>query len=64
MISTRNWRRVHDKYSYLHDLQPTTNTLGVIKSRRTRWAGNVARMVKWRDAYVVLVGKHEGKVPL
>ena len=25
---------------------------------------HVARMVKWRDAYVVLVGKHEVKVPL
>jgi len=59
---TGNWMKLHDKY--LRDLQSTTNTLGVIISRRTRWAGHVARMVKWRDAYGVLMRKREGKVPL
>jgi len=33
----------------------------VIKSRRTRWAGRVGRMVERRDIHRVLVGKPEGK---
>jgi hypothetical protein len=33
----------------------------VIKSRRMRWAGHVARMGKRRAVYRVLVGKPEGK---
>ena len=36
----------------------------VIKSRRMRWAGHVARMDEERGAYKVLVGKPEGKRPL
>jgi hypothetical protein len=36
----------------------------MIKSRRMRWAGHVARMVEKRDAYRILVGKREGKKPL
>jgi len=36
----------------------------VIKSRRMRWAGHVARMGKERGVYRVLVGKPEGKKPL
>ena len=36
----------------------------VIKSRRMRWAGNVARMGEERGAYRVLVGKPEGKRPV
>jgi hypothetical protein len=36
----------------------------VIKSRRIRWAGHVARMVEGTGAYRVLVGKPEGKRPL
>jgi hypothetical protein len=35
-----------------------------IKSRRTRWAGLVARMGEGRNMYRVLVGKPEGKRPL
>jgi hypothetical protein len=38
------------------------NTARVIKSRRVRWAGHVART--WKDAYRVLVGKPEGNRPL
>ena len=49
-------RILHDQY--LHDLQSTTDTLEVMKSRRTRWAEHIARMVK--DAYGVLVEKREG----
>ena len=35
----------------------------VIKSRRMRWAGHVARMGEKRGAYRILVGKPEGKKP-
>jgi len=40
------------------------NIVGVIKSRRMRWAGHVALMGERRDVYRVLVGKPEGKTPL
>ena len=40
------------------------NIFRLIKSRRTRWAGHVARMGEWRDVYRVLVRKPEGKRPL
>jgi hypothetical protein len=36
----------------------------VVKSRRMRWAGHVARMGDDRGVYSVLVGKPEGKRPL
>jgi hypothetical protein len=36
----------------------------MIKSRRMRWAGHVARMGKTRNAYRISVGKPEGKGPL
>ena len=35
-----------------------------LKSRRLRWAGHVARMEQSRNAYRVLVGKHDSKRPL
>jgi hypothetical protein len=36
----------------------------MIKSRRMRWAGHVARMGATRNAYRILVGKPEGRRPL
>jgi hypothetical protein len=36
----------------------------MIKSRRMRWAGHVARMKEKRNAYRILVGNPEGKRPL
>jgi hypothetical protein len=36
----------------------------MIKSRRMRWAGHVARMGEKRNAYRILVGNPEGKRPL
>ena len=36
----------------------------MIKSRRVKWAGHVARMGERRDVYRLLVGKPEGKRPL
>jgi hypothetical protein len=39
---TVDWRRLHNKE--LNDLYSSPNIVGVIKSRRMRWAGHVARM--------------------
>jgi hypothetical protein len=42
----------------------TTNIVRVVKSKRMRWAGHVARMRDIRNVHRVLVGKPEGKKPL
>jgi hypothetical protein len=42
----------------------STNINRVIKSRRMRWAVHVACMEEVRNAYIILVGKPEGKRPL
>ena len=44
----------------LNDLYSSLNIVRVIKSRRMRWAGHVARMGEKRRVYRVLVGKSEG----
>ena len=44
-----------------NDLYCSPNIVRVIKSRRMRWAGHVARMGEERGVYRVLVGKPEGK---
>ena len=36
----------------------------VIKSRRLRWAGHIARMQEGRSAFEILTGKPTGKKPL
>ena len=48
----------------LNDLYSSHNIVRVIKSRRLRWAGHVARMDEGRVVHKVLVGKPEGKRPL
>ena len=48
----------------LNGLYYSPNIVRVIKSRRMRWAGHVARMGEERGAYRVLVGKPVGKRPL
>jgi len=58
----REWRRL-DKEE-LNDLYSSPNIVPVIKSRRTRWAGHVARICEERGLYRVLVGKPEGRRPL
>jgi hypothetical protein len=40
------------------------NIIRVIKSRRMKWVGHVARMGEGRGVYRVLVGRPEGKRPL
>jgi len=56
------WRKVHSEE--LNDQYCSPIIVRVIKSRRMRWAGNVARMGERRGVYRVLVGKSEGKRPL
>jgi transcription termination factor 2 len=45
----------------LHNLYSSPNIIRIIKSRRMRWAGHVARMGETRNPYRILVGKSEGK---
>jgi len=59
---TGEWRKLHNEE--LSDLYSLPNIVRVVKSRRMRWAGHVARMGEGRDVHRVLVGKHEGKRPL
>ena len=40
------------------------NIVRVIKLRNMKWAGHVARMLKRRGVYRILVGKPEGKKSL
>jgi hypothetical protein len=56
------WRKLHNEE--LHDLYSSPSIIRIIKSRRMRWAGHVARKGKKRNAYRLLVGKPEGKRPL
>ena len=58
----REWRKVHNEE--LNELYSSPNIFRVIKSRRMRWAGHVARMGETGGVYRVLVGKPEGKKPL
>ena len=59
---TREWRKLHN--DELNVLYCSPNIVRVIKSRRMRWAGHVARMGEGRGVYRILVGKPEGKRPL
>jgi hypothetical protein len=59
---TGEWRKLHiEELNYLYSLP---NIVRVVKSRRMRRAGHVARMVEGRGVHRVLVGKPEGKRPL
>ena len=59
---TGEWRKLHNKG--LSDLYSLPNIVRVVKSRRMRWAGHVARMWEGRGVHRILVGKPEGKGPL
>jgi hypothetical protein len=48
----------------LYALYSSPNIIRVIKSRRLRWAGHVARMGERRGAYGALAGKPEERRPL
>jgi hypothetical protein len=59
---TGEWRRLHNKELYA--LYSSPNIIRVIKSRKLRWTGHVARVGERRGAYRALVGKPEGMRPL
>jgi len=59
---TGEWRKLYDEE--LRDLYSLPNIVCVVKSRRMRWAGHVARMREGRGVHRILVGKPVGKIPL
>jgi hypothetical protein len=59
---TGGWRKLHNEE--LRNLYSSTSIIRIIKSRRMRWAGHVARMGANRNAYRILGGMPEGKRPL
>jgi hypothetical protein len=59
---TGEWRKLHNEE--LRDLYSSPSIIRIIKSRRMRWAGHVARIGGKKNAYRLLVGKQEGKRPL
>jgi hypothetical protein len=54
----RGWRELHNEE--LRDLYSSSSIIRIIKSRRMRWAGQVARMGEKWNVYRLLVGKPEG----
>jgi hypothetical protein len=54
-----SWKKLHN--DELHRLYSSPNIVRVIKSRRMRWAGHVARMGEGKGVYRLLVGRSEGK---
>jgi hypothetical protein len=59
---TGEWRKLHNEE--IRDLYYSPSIIRIIKSRRMRWTGHVARMGAKRNAYRLLVRKTEGKRPL
>jgi hypothetical protein len=58
---TGGWRKLHNEE--LRDLYSSPSIIRIIKSRRMRWVGHVARMGENRNVYRLLVGKPEGRRP-
>jgi hypothetical protein len=59
---TGGWRKLHNEE--LHGLYSSSSIVRVIKSRRMRLAGHVARMGEIRGAYNILVWRPEVRRPL
>jgi hypothetical protein len=57
-----SWRKLRN--DELHSLYSSPNIVRVIKSRRMRWAGHVARKEEGRGIYRTLIGRPGGKRPL
>jgi hypothetical protein len=55
----RSWRKLHN--DELPSLYSSLNIFRMIKSRRMRWVGHVARVGEGRGVYGVLFGRPEGK---
>jgi hypothetical protein len=58
-VVAEGWRRLHNEE--LHNLYASPDIIGLMKSRRTRCAGHVARMGKMRNAYNSLIKNLEVK---
>jgi hypothetical protein len=56
------WRKLHNEE--LDDLYSSPSIIRIMKARRMRWAGYVARMGEKSNAYRLLVGKPERRRPL
>jgi hypothetical protein len=59
---TGGWRKQHNEE--LHGLYSSPSIVRVIKARRMRWAGHVARMGEVRGTYNIFVRRPEGRRPL
>jgi hypothetical protein len=59
---TGEWRNLHNEE--LHDLYSSPSIIRIIKVRRMKWAGHVARLGEKRNAYRLLVGKQEVRRPV
>jgi hypothetical protein len=57
-----DWNKLHNEE--LRDLYSSPSIIRIIRSRRMRLAGHVARMGEKRNAYRLLMGRPEGKRPL
>jgi hypothetical protein len=55
------WRKL--LIEELHNLYFLPSIIRMIKSMRMRWSGHVARIGEKRNAYMILAGKPEGKIP-
>jgi hypothetical protein len=56
------WRKLHNEE--LHNMYCSPSIIRMMKSRRMKWVGHVARMGEKRNAYRILVGEPEGERPL
>jgi hypothetical protein len=59
---TGGWRKLNNEE--LHGLYSSPSIVKVIKARRMRWAGHVARMGEVWGVYNIFVGRPEGRRPL
>jgi hypothetical protein len=59
---TEGWRKLHNEE--LHNLHSSPSIIRIMKLRRMRWAGHVARTGEKRNVYRLLVERPEGKRPL
>jgi hypothetical protein len=57
----QEWRKLHNEK--LHDLYSSPSIIKIVKLRRMRWAGHVARRGEKRDVYRLLVGKRSLERP-
>ncbi|PNF19216.1 hypothetical protein B7P43_G08967, partial [Cryptotermes secundus] len=56
---TGGWRKLHNEE--LHNLYSSPSIIRIIKPKRMKWAGYVARIWEKKNAYRILVEKPEGK---